>query len=171
MWPCRFTFWRLLSSILRNSRLNPSLLENVYRSTGNNVRPKPGFSLQLFQSARDQRRAHRIEGGHEETSTFKSFWCVDWIKRWELQSECLKARGKLSNRMPPVSFAKREITSTLVFTMDVQRAAVIFSGERARSSILRKRPMLQVLCLIMPLHKSNPKCLFLSYWCRVPSSS
>jgi hypothetical protein len=55
--------------------------------------------------------------------------------------------------------------------MDVQGAVVTFSGERTRSSILRKLSMLHVLSLIMHLHKCNPKCLFLSYWCRVPSST
>jgi hypothetical protein len=48
---------------------------------------------------------------------------------------------------------------------------MIFSEERVTGSILCKRSMLHVLSLIMPLHKCNPKCLFLSYWCRVPSSS
>jgi hypothetical protein len=47
----------------------PSLFETIYRCIGNNARPKSGFFLQFFQSARDQRRAHRIEGEHEETST------------------------------------------------------------------------------------------------------
>jgi hypothetical protein len=138
---------------------------------GNNVRRKSGLFLQFFQSAWDQRQAHRIQGEHEETPTFNSFWCIDWFKRSEPQSGCLKARAKLGNPMPPVSFAKQEMTSTLVFTIDVQGAAVIFSGERTSRRILRKRSMLYILCLITPLHKSNLKCLFLSYWCRVPSSS
>ncbi len=67
---------------------------------GNNVRRKSGLFLQFFQSAWDQRQAHRIQGEHEETPTFNSFWCIDWFKRSEPQSGCLKARAKLGNPMP-----------------------------------------------------------------------
>ena len=117
-----------------------------------------------------QRRAHGIEGEHEASSTSNvSRRLVQ--EMGTLQTERLKARAKLSNRILPVSFAKREMTSALVFIMDVRGEAMIFSEERVTGSILCKRSMLHVLSLIMPLHKCNPKCLFLSYWCRVPSSS
>ena len=56
------------------------------------------------------------------------------------------------------------MTSALVFRMDVRVGSDEFFLDRAQQAAsLCKCSMLHVLSLIMPLHKCNPKCLFLSY--------
>jgi len=96
---------------------------------------------QVFSAAlparMDQRRTHRVEGEHDETATSKSFRCRLVQKIGTLQTERLKARAKLGNRMSPVSFAKRKMPATLVSAMDVQETPWFFreSGQEAASCV------------------------------------
>jgi hypothetical protein len=89
----------------------PFIHSRVFTAALEAMRPRNQGLSAVFQSTCDQRRAHRIKGEHKRCQLPK-FPVRRLVQEMGTpQTERLKARAKLSNRILPVSFAKREMTS------------------------------------------------------------